>query len=68
MKKRKPDKSPRRKNNEEAKRLQAIYARSRREFSAADLQKFTVNEPGVPLKTVVAEMQRIQNGRKRKKA
>ncbi len=49
------------------KRLQAIYAKSRREFSAADLQKYTVTEPGVPLKKVVAAMERIQNGHQSRK-
>jgi len=47
------------KSNEEQK-LQAIYAESRRKFSAADLQKFAVVDKGVPLKKVIAEMEQIQ--------
>jgi hypothetical protein len=50
------------------KRLQAIYAKSRREFSAADLQKFTVVEKGIPLENVIAAMERIQKNHRRKKA
>ncbi len=38
----------------------AIYAKSRQEFSAADLQKFTKDEQGIPLDTVIQEMQQIQ--------
>jgi hypothetical protein len=67
MRKRKAAGSIRRQTKEQ-KRLQAIYAKSLREFSAADMQKFTVTEPGVPLKTVIAAMARIQNSGKLKKA
>jgi hypothetical protein len=38
----------------------AIYAKSRRDFSAADLQKYTKDEPGIPLASVIQEMQQIQ--------
>jgi hypothetical protein len=41
------------------KELQAIYDRIRREFSAADLQKYTVIEPMVPAEQVLAEMEKI---------
>jgi hypothetical protein len=67
MRKRKAEKSARGQSKEE-KRLQAVYAKSRREFSARDLQKFTVMEPGVPLKTIIAAMERIQIGGKARKA
>jgi hypothetical protein len=58
MAKRKNDK-PRRAKSKVDKKLQAIYAKSRAEFSAADLQKFTVIEKGIPLETVIAEMERM---------
>jgi hypothetical protein len=48
-------------------RLRAVYARSRREFSAADLQKFTVEEEGIPLRKVIAEMEKIQRQHKQPK-
>jgi hypothetical protein len=57
MAKRKPDKSRRRPLSKEERRLQAIYAKSRREFSAADLQKFTEIEAGVPFEEVLAEVE-----------
>ena len=40
-------------------KLKAIYAESRKKFSAADLQKFTVVEKGIPLRQVIAEMEDI---------
>lgn len=40
--------------------LQAIYARIRREFSAADLQKYAEIEEGVPAEQVLKEMEEIQ--------
>ena len=66
MAKRKDDKSRRPKSKEEQ-RLQAIYAKSRAEFSAADLQKYTVIEKGIPLEKVIAEMEQIQRNYKPKK-
>ncbi len=63
MAKRKDDK-PRRRMSKEEKRLQAIYAKSRREFSAADLQKFTEIEDGIPIEQVIAEMEEIQRSYK----
>ena len=62
------DNKPRRSNPKIDKRLQAIYDKSRQEFSAADLQKFTVIEKGVPLEDVIAEMEKIQRNSKPKKA
>jgi hypothetical protein len=56
MAKRKPNK-PRRKLTKEEQRLKAIYARSRREFSAADLQKYTVIEKGIPIEKVMADLE-----------
>ena len=42
------------------------YAKHRREFSAADLQKYTEIEEGVPLKQVIAQCEEIhrKHGRK----
>jgi hypothetical protein len=37
----------------------AIYAKLRKRFTAADLQKFTEIEPGIPAEQVVAEMEAI---------
>jgi hypothetical protein len=39
--------------------LRQLYARLRKEFTAADLQKYTEIEEGVPLEKVVAEMEVI---------
>ena len=45
-------------------RLKEIYAAARRAFTAADLQKFTEIEEGVPAEQVVAELEAIyQAGR-----
>jgi hypothetical protein len=66
MTQRKSAKPPRR-GGRKGERLQAVYAKSRREFSAADLQKFTVNEEGIPLENVIAAMEKIQRGKKPKK-
>ncbi len=40
--------------------LREIYARAREEFTAADLQKYTVLEDGIPLAQVIEEMEAIQ--------
>lgn len=66
MPKRKNEESPRRASKEQE-RLRAIYAKSRQEFSAADLQKFTVEEKGIPLERVIGAMEKIQKAGKRKK-
>jgi hypothetical protein len=39
--------------------LRTIYAKALRAFTAADLQKFTEIEPGIPAEHVVAEMEAI---------
>jgi len=65
MAKRKNDKSSVIKNDRE---LKALYARMRREFTAADLQKYTVIEKGVPLDKVIAQMEKIHQKHKIKKA
>jgi hypothetical protein len=40
--------------------LKTIYAKVRRTFTAADLQKYTVIEEGIPLEQVIADMEAIQ--------
>jgi len=59
MSKRKNEKA-RRVSGRQDRYVQAVYAKSRREFSAADLQKFTEIEEGIPLEQVIAAMERIQ--------
>jgi len=68
MAKRKNNK-PKKLANYSKKELAAIYSQARREFTAADLQKYTVVEKGVPAEKVLAEMEAIhhrirQRGRK----
>jgi len=58
MAKRKSNK-PRKPRTKKDKALQAIYDRVRREFSAADLQKYTRIEKGVPLEKVIEQMEAI---------
>lgn len=40
--------------------LKSIYAQARREFTAADLQRFTEIEEGIPMEQVIAELEAIQ--------
>jgi hypothetical protein len=40
--------------------LREIYARAREEFGAADLQKYTVSEAGVPLDKIIRDMEAVQ--------
>jgi hypothetical protein len=49
--------------------LKTIYAKVRRAFTAADLQKYTEIEEGIPVEQVIAEMEAIHREpiRKRKK-
>jgi hypothetical protein len=67
MAKRKNDRSRRSKGKVD-KRLQAIYAKSRAEFSAADLQKFTEIEEGIPFEEVLAELEKIHRKSNAKRA
>jgi len=57
MAKRKPDKPRKRPLSKEERRLKAIYAKSRREFRAADLQKYTTFEKGIPIEKVMADLE-----------
>jgi hypothetical protein len=49
--------------------LKTIYAKARRAFTAADLQKFTEIEEGVPVEQIIARMEAIhrEEVQKRKK-
>jgi hypothetical protein len=49
--------------------LKSIYARFRREFTAADLQKYTEIEEGIPMEKIIAELEEIHRkaSQKRKK-
>ena len=47
--------------------IKAILAKARQEFTAADLQRYTEEDEGVPLIEVIEEMERIHHERKRTK-
>jgi hypothetical protein len=47
--------------------MRQIYARAKAEFTAADLQKFTEIEEDIPMERVLAEMEKINQGKSRKK-
>ncbi len=64
----KRNQKPRAVSRARSKSLQALYRKAREEFTAADLQKFTVIEKGIPLKKVVADMIRIQERLEKRKA
>ena len=55
-------KTPRAKSSE-ARRIRAVYAKSKAEFSASDLQRFTEIEEGIPLEQLLAELEAIQRKR-----
>ena len=42
--------------------LKEIYAKARKQFTAADLQKYTVDEPMVPAEQLLAELEAIHRG------
>jgi hypothetical protein len=46
--------------------LKQIYAAYKKQFTAADLQKYTVIEPMVPATQVLADLQRIHEEETRK--
>lgn len=66
MAKRKNENS-RRSSAKSAHGLKALYAKMRREFSAADLQKYTMIEEGVPAAQVLAELEKIHRKCARKR-
>jgi predicted metalloprotease len=66
MAKRKNEKPQRSKTTEDVE-LKALYAKMRKAFTAADLQKYTVIEKGIPAEEVVAEMEKIHRQFSKKK-
>jgi hypothetical protein len=50
--------------------LKTIYAKAKRAFTAADLQKFTENDDTIPARQVLVELEAIHKDvqRRRKKA
>jgi hypothetical protein len=57
----------RRTRAKESDSLRKIYAILREEFTAADLQRYTVDEPGVPLQDVIASMKKTHRATLRRK-
>ena len=47
--------------------LKAIYAKGRRAFTAADLQRYTEIEEGIPAEKVLAELEALAKATKRKR-
>ena len=49
--------------------LKTIYAKARRAFTAADLQKYTEIEEGIPARQILAELEALdrQKSRERRK-
>jgi hypothetical protein len=54
-------------NSKDDKDLKALYAKMRKEFTAADLQKYTVIEKTIPAEKVIAEMEKIHRRFAKKK-
>ncbi len=40
--------------------LRAAYEKAKKDFTAADLQRYTEEEPGIPIEQVLAAMEEIQ--------
>jgi hypothetical protein len=53
-------------NKPRKERLRDLYARIRQEFTAADLQRYTVEEEGIPAEQVLADMEAIHRREIRK--
>jgi len=47
--------------------LREIYAQIRRDFTASDLQKYTVNEKGFPFGETLPELERIHEEEMKRK-
>jgi len=47
--------------------LKTIYAKARRAFTAADLQKYTEIEEGIPFDRIIAELESIQREEMKKR-
>ena len=48
--------------------LRAAYAQARREFTHEDLQRYLVEEEGVPLIQIIEELEEIERQAQRKRA
>ena len=66
MRKRKNN-NPAKAASKKEKELQALYEKYRREFSAADLQKYTEIEEGIPFEKVIGECEEIYRKHRRRK-
>ena len=60
--------NPKGSRSEEDKKLQALYAKMRKNFTAADLQEYTEIDEGVPARKILAEMEEIHRKYQRKRA
>ncbi len=67
MPKRKNNK-PRRDKKAENEWLKMMYEKTKREFTAADLQGYTEIEKGIPAEQLLAECEEIVRNTKRKRA
>jgi hypothetical protein len=47
--------------------LKTIYAKAQKAFTAADLQKYTVEEEGIPARKVLAELESVDRQVKEKR-
>ena len=56
--------SPNRKSGD----LESLYVEMRKQFTAADLQKYTVNEKGIPARKVLAQMEKLHQDYLKKKS
>ena len=64
-----PSLSPAARKRSQGATLKEIYAEARKQFTAADLQKYTVDEPMVPAEQLLAELEAIhrqETGKKKK--
>ena len=55
-----------RSSTKSARGLRALYDKMRREFTAADLQKYTEIEDGIPMEQLIAELEAIHRQETRK--
>ncbi len=67
-KKKKNESSKKQSPNAKSRNLRAIYAQLRREFTAADLQKFTELDQRIPFDKVIAEMEEVHRKIVKKRA
>jgi len=58
---------PRQTTVERVEKLKAIYAESRRSFTASDLQRFTEIEEGIPFECVIKDCEEMHRRHERNK-